>query len=521
MIRQISCKYESRGKEKSGILYHYDGIAVKEQKTIYSDVKSTDDSLANEGRYYIISNHEGVELEITCDTNSNSCDEDSHKQVEIFAPDLPSNKDINRLTIRSNAEKKLKVYYYSLFQIAPAAMITGEAVDIASIFRYLLLPKLKSADKQLVYNLQYQDCRTCPNILLDVYPDIKYSAEIGFKGTPTDSPESAKFMFHFEATYGSAKREFDYESFNVLDKEAKDNLLYKALKHIGKFLHDTGNLIESLSKEIDGKASPKASDKGIGTSLVKANKWISGSFTIQPMLSLQWSYETSDDLRKLLRHFELSVKAECIGKLKIDLIEVFLRTAISTVTIGTGGVGAILASLIKLLGKNVVSWLINKLKEGLKFDLILIGKVELEALSYDSLRTTTFEGLKVIFKPEIRLELGVEIKTSINFYLIKVSGEGSASVEASASLKWELALNSKDNDLGIDHDMSINPFTIKIGVYILGSFEISKVSQPPVSDTISRKRNLNYSAKQEWSKEWSMKKIQCNINRWVLYKNKD
>lgn len=562
-IRQISCKYVSRGKPKESVLYHSNGLRIIE-KTVSVGMEPNDGTMkgyvSNDyGQYYLISNHDGVEVEITCDTNTNICDDDNHKKVEIQAPDVLSESNEITTKTRKISEKKLKVYYYDLCHravdwavrspicISPAGFLAGEFADLISLCSYILLPELKD---KVVYNLQYQDCVSNPNILLNVYPDIKYSIEIGYKGfsreldagtKPTDSSSSSNFSFHFDVTYGSIKKEIDYETFESLEKKAKNNLLYRTLRFIGRFLYDTGNFAESLSKEVESLSGDKPSnvaidlgsaaivDKVAGASLMRARRWLSGSFSLYPQFSFEWCYDTSDDLRQLLRHFALSLSAECKGELKIDLIELS-RSGVNkirkvttagavVVTVGSGGLGAILAVLLKLLVDMVVEWLIKKVTEGLRFNLLLIGKVDVTALSYDSLRDVQLEGLQVIINPEIKLELGVDVKSSITLYIIKVYGGVGAVIEASTSLKWQLSLSNKESDLGIDHDMKIMPFTIKIGVYAVGGYEISISKSKPVSDNKTENSKFGYksSGKKEWSKEWSMEPIVGNIDRWVLF----
>lgn len=566
IIQEISCEYESRGKQKAGVLYQSNGSIVKEEKIVSVEADTTDGTLTGVitndfGRYYVISNNDGIEVEIICDTNANSCDDDCHKKVEIYAPDISSKEGELRCEVRSITEKKLKVYYYNLFRRSeewgivvpyiPAAAMAGEAVDFLSTFRFFLLPELKSVDTQLVYDLQYHDCLRSPNIFLDVYPDIEYSVNIGFEGVsrklkagikPTDTENSRNYSFSFIVKYGSIKKEFNYNTYESLEKEANNNFLYKTLRFIGRFLYDTGNFAESLSKEIEGVSDANATnigrdmatigrtDKVIGKTLVRARRWLSGSFSIQPMFSLSWAYETSDDLRQLLRHIQLSLSAECSGELKIDLVEIYLHNfrklrKVTTLgalvaTIGSGGLAAIVSALIKFIIDCVITWVINKVKEGLKFNLILIGKVDIESLSYDSLSETKVEGLKVIVNPEIRLELGVDAKASITLFIFKASVGVGGSAKASTSLKWELALNSSKRDLGIDHDMAIYPFNIKVGVYALGSFEISMSRKDSVSQTMSDNSSFGYSSekKKDWSHEWNVKKITCEMDRWVLFK---
>lgn len=577
-IKTISCNYESRGKSISGMLFQNNGDTKEEVKPIVVDTASSigvlSGGITNDyNRYYVIANNEGINVEITCETNANTCDEESHKKVEICAPDLPHNpKDITEF-VRNISDKELTIYYYNLFNHSkewgethpffPVARVVGETVDLLAIFRYLLLPKLTTGNTQIIYDLQYHDCYGSPNILLDVYPDIDFGIEIGFMGfnrnlehgiDSKDTISSQNFVFDFSIKYGSIEKKFNYESFLSLERQSNNNLLYRTLKFIGKFFYETGCFAESLGKEIESNGHDDTTraigndlkgigktDKFIGKTLVRSRRWLSGSFSIQPKLQLQWRYETSEDLRELLRHIQLALGFDCAGTLTIDIVELALkrvrkvRTLTTVAAVGaavvSGGLASILAALVKLLVDVVVTWLINKLKEGFKFNLILIGNVGVESLTYDSLRDVKVKGLTVAINPEIRLEIGVDVKTTITLFIIKASGAIGGGAEATTSLKWELELNSKDGDLGVDHTMEINPFKLKIGVYAVGGFEISKkkskeskLYESTYNDTpttkITHESSISYGSekKSEWSHEWGFNKISCEIDRWIFFK---
>lgn len=577
-IKKISCEYVSRGRKKTAVLYQCKGPNKEKMAPIRSETEPSVGFLAGEvsnnfGRYYVIANNDGVNVKITCDTNANSCDEENHKRVEICAPDFPSNPETIAEIVRSNTDEKLTIYYYDLFNRArewgdahpfiPTARVAGEAVDFIAIFRYFLLPKLTSGNTQFIYDLQYHDCYCDPNILLDVYPDVDFGIEIGLRGINRDlnggvSPKGTttfqNFAFKFSVKYGSVEKKFNYESYLSLEKHANNNLLYRTLRFIGEFFYKTGCFAESLGKEIESNGYDETSsiigsdlkvvgkaDKSIGKTLLCSKQWLSGSFSIQPKLLLRWRYDTSVDLRQLLRHVHLSLGLDCTGVLRIDIVEIALKSVRKARTVTTvaafgaavlsGGLATILAALVKLLVDVVVTWLINKLKEGFKFNLILIGRVGVNSLTYDSLRDEKVEGLAIVINPEIRLEIGVDVKTSITLFIVKASGAVGGSAEATTSMIWELKLNSRDGDLGVDHTMEISPFKLKVGVYALGDFEITKkksneyiFNESPTnkSSTVKIKDNssIGYGSekKYDWSHEWSFKKISCDIERWVFFR---
>jgi len=584
LIQKIECKYELRDKKIECVLYSGNKHTSIFDSSNVNSGKSKDGKLFasvsnNYVKYYLISNNQGKDIEILCNRNANICDDDSHKQVEICAPDMSTNGRALKTETHSITEKKFKVYYYDLFHHAKewsinaarfledkdssiakrtivasvgysSGWIAGNGVDFFAIFRYLHLPLLKSAEEQFVYDLQYFDCYCNPNILFEVYPDVEFSVKICCEGyrnelraeNETQTISSREFSFEFAVKYGNVTKQLDYNTFEQLDKQVQNNALYKSLKFIGKFFNATANLADSLTRLIDdtngnldtpiSKDVERVADsyRAVGGTFLRVDNWLSGSLYIEPSISAKWYYDTSANLQYLLRHIELSLRATCKGELKIDLIAIFWQNLKKLRTISTGaalvaafasgGLATILVAFIKFLIDVVTTWLINKLKEGFKFNLILVAKTDLEALTFDSLRDTKFSGLNVKISPEIRLEFGVDAKASISMFLITVSGEAGASIDASSSLEWTMSLDSNETDLGIEHDLFINPFKIMVGVYVTASFEISKAKKTNISKTMSIGDNIGYKSGYEskWSNEWSVDKIECEIDRWVLFK---
>lgn len=583
LIQLVSCKYKLRGKVLSAVLYtgskqHCTELSASDTNSRSMEGDKLYGGISNDlNKCYIISHNQGTDIELKCTRNANLCDNESHRQFEIYYPDAITNK--LKQETHDITEKEFKIYYYNLFDKAqkwssgasksvwksdydldsrlislPLAYgggwVAGNVIDFLTIFRFIHLPKLKSQNDQFIYDIQYYDCYNNPNLYLIVYPDVEFSVKIGgtafsnkIEGGDNAKREagSTNFMFEFGIKYGRVQKEIGYSAFQSIEKKVEDSPIYKSLKYIGRFFNATANVKEELAEIIGNtdnalesgtkgilKSSAKI-DRAVGGKLLNVQKWLSGSFSIDPSLSAKWYYDTSSDLRQILRHIELSLTIACKGELKIDLVAIFLEgfrkarklTTIAALVsaIGSLGIGAILSALIKFLVDVVVTWLINKVKEGFKFNLILSANVKCTALKFDSLADTKFSSACVEICPEIRLELGVEAKTSISLFIITVSGEIDCSVEASTSLFWKMTLNSNEDNLGVDNELYINPFTIKIGICVVGSMEIS-IKKKTQTEKVKTGSELGYKSDSKtfnWSPEWKADKIDCDIDRWVWF----
>ena len=248
---------------------------------------------------------------------------------------------------------------------------------------------------------------------------------------------------------------------------------------------------------------------------------------IKPNLSLQWRYSVSDDLTKLGRHVEIELGIDCNGKLTIDLIEVgsmFLnkskkatKVAAVATSVASGGLAALPAALITFLVDYVVDWLIDKFKEGLVFDLMLIGNANVKStsLTIDTSKDTIFDGkgLTAEIKPEIKVVIGFDYKTSVVlFWFVKAEVEAKATAEAASSLTWKMTLDVKDMHLGVDHDVKINPLVLKIECSVVASYELSYSSE---TVDIGTKHTKEYAG---YSNEWKTSEYKYDTKRHKWFK---
>lgn len=431
--------------------------------------------------------------------------------------------------------------------------VAGNFTDFICILRFIGLPEIKSGDdNECIYDFQFNDCCYSPTFFISVYPDVEFHAEIGIGGYERDlykqdssnnrkiqTTKSSQFSFELKVKYSDIENKFNFESFSEIEKGMKNNALYKTLKSLGQFFNATANFAEHLQAEIEGGGSMDnsiAQDVGkvgqfvgkTGSALMRHATWLKGCLSITPKLSGTWYYETSNDLRTLKRHLEIALNAECMGKLTIDLVEIsvsgfrkakkYTALAAATASIVSGGLAALPSALITLLINTVVTWLINQAKEGVKCDLVFIGRVELSSFSYNTSEELPVKGLTIKVNPEIRLEIGVEVKSTISFFIIANTAKAGANAEAATALTWTLSLNEKDSNLGFDHEVVINPFGIKVEAYVSDNFEIC------ISKAQRTKRRTNGEAGswgKSWDKsvsnEWLFEEIKCAPERWVLF----
>lgn len=535
------------------------------------------------GHFFFISNNLGNNLSLEIIREDNNCFNDTHRQFSVYSPDFPDNDENLRSDTYSIDNGIVKTYYYDLFKrgrgwgMASAGKVAeysqsgplmknvqkvaafglgyvaGNFMDFISLFRFIGLPEIKSGDDdECVYDFQFNDCCYNPTFFVSVYPDVEFHVEIGVGAYERElykkdndntrkiqTAKSSQFSFELKVKYSDIENKFNFETFSEIERGMKDNALYKTLKFLGQFFNATANFAEYLQAEIeeaDLVDNSIAQDVGkvgqfagkTGSALMRHATWLKGNLSITPKLSGTWYYETSHDLRELKRHLEITLNAECTGKLTVDLVELCVRgfrkaknytaLAAAAASFASGGLAALPSALVTLLINTVVTWLINKAKEGVKCDLIFIGRVELDSFSYNSSEEIPVKGLMIKVNPEIRLEIGVEIKTTISFFIISNTAKVGANAEASTALTWTLSLNKKDSNLGFDHEVSINPFSVKVEAYVSDSFEIS------ISKTESTKKKTTGKAgawNRSWDKsasnEWSFDEIKCTPDRWVMF----
>lgn len=401
--------------------------------------------------------------------------------------------------------------------------VAGDAVDLICSLRFIHLPHIDPGDKddECHTSLTYRECphrNGIQMITINTYPDITFSLEIGILGwsrkynqtkkktnpntnktttTRYDKTTEQSFSVEFKVKFADITHKLTFE--DVEEKELKGKArkgatIYKAIRSVADFFTKASNFAENLKKFLDPvtAADVGAVGNALGTTgkiLSKHDKWLSGSLSIQPSLSGEWHYSVNDELTKLGRYIKLELGAECKGELIIDLIKLAsfvikkskkTRTAVvATASVASGGLAAIPAVLINLLIDEVVTWLIDKFKEGIKFNLIFSGKVDLKSLTleWDTSKTQVFsaKGLNLEIKPEIKLELALEFKTSTTF-IVKINGEAKAYAEVASSLTWKLTLDVIKDTIGLSQNITINPFKIEIGYKVVGSYEVWKFS---------------------------------------------
>lgn len=588
IIREISVDCAIRKRKYHSVLFINTGREFVPEVPQTVDYTQSDGmfhvySRNDYGKFFFISNNIGNDLNLKIVQENDNCFNEDHRKFSVYCPDFSDNDEDYRSETYSIGEVTVKAYYYDLFkrgkrwgvalaekvdknsqsrflmksaQKAAAfglGYVAGSFTDFLCIFRFIGLPVIESSYENVcVYDFQFNDCCYCPSLLLSVYPDVEFHVEVGVGGyerslydqdsnskRKIQTTKTSQFSFELNVKYSDIENRFNFESFSEIAKGMADNAIYKTFKCLGEFFSAAANFTEQLQNEIEEagiKDTVIAQDVGkvgqfvgnTGSVLMRHATWLKGSLSIVPMLSGTWYYETSDDLRELKRHVEISLNAECTGKLTIDLVELYVRgfrkikkyttLAAATATISSGGLAALLAVLLKLLIDNVVAWLMNKAKEGVKCALVLIGRVELGSFSYDSSREMPVKALAIKVNPEIRLELGVEVKTTITFFIISNTAKVGANAEAATSLTWMLSLNVEDSNLGFDHDVVVNPFSVRVNVYVSDSFEIG------ISKTVNTNRmttektgGWNRSWEKEASKEWSFEEIRWKPERWVMF----
>lgn len=545
-----------------------------------------------QNKYFIISHNQGTDVNIECTRNVNCCDDECHSWMEIREPKIYFNDGDLRISKRSIKDKDYKFYYYDLFYrgktwgaeyteniydskngILKNAVVdtisftvgtlAGNIADFFSILRFINLPVLKKKEDRAVYDFYYTDCHGNPHVEIEVYPDVEFSLKIEINGYSNKleggkekkhEVKSNGFLFDFGVKYGSVEKKFDFSAFESIDKQAENNFLYKTIKRIGEFFKSAGDISNSLVKSLEGsergkdntisqlvnakgKAKTIPQDvktngkiyKGIGSKLLSVDEWLSGSLEIKPNISAKWYYDTTSDMRSLMRHIEMTLGVSCKGELSIDLVAIFmsgltkLRKITTIAALGaaivSGGLATILSALIKFLVDVIVTWIVNKLKEGFKFKLIIETQAALNSFKFDSINDKKISGLNAKIKPELRLETGLEYKSTVTLFIVTFNGEVNIMTEASTSLEWEMTLDSNEENLGVENKLFINPFGIKIGIYIVGAGEITNSSSAAVLSEIKGKcGDVGYKVKyeSEWSGEWELDKIECDVDRWVL-----
>lgn len=385
----------------------------------------------------------------------------------------------------------------------------GNVADIIAALRFITLPRIRNNDYDYECHtyLEYHECPhlpSVPHITIYHYPDIEFKLEIGFLGIKNkygassankDKREQTDFSIDFSVMYANVTKNLGFERVNEKElnaEEQKGFLFYKTINALATFFKESANFADSLKKEIEqiyGEENSITKDVGfVGKALEKVStlpKWISSSISVEPSLVGTWRYSVSDDITKIGKFIEVELGVDCKGELILDLIEIgktllkktkdATTVAAAATTVASGGLAGVPALVVKFLVDTVVKWMIEKLKDGVHLDLKIIGSANLKAfkLTWDTSKDKIFEGKgeKLELRLEIRLESGVEYNTSISV-LVTVKGNVNASAQAAISITWEIQLSVKHGLLGVDSEVSVNPFSVKVGYAVAGSFEI-------------------------------------------------
>ena len=430
----------------------------------------------------------------------------------------------------------------------------GHFADLICSLRFIHLPRINFNDNEYAWHalFLFTECPhlpSVPTIVINTYPDIEFNLKLGFFGNCKSSifastkddlgkgkTERLSFSFAFSVKYAEVTKDITFDK-KVEDKglkneeEKQGSIVANAIHALKEFFEMAANFTQDLIDLIENTnaGDSNALEKQFKGLLYKqkGSDWLKGSLDIKPNLSLQWRYSVSDDLTKLGRHVEIELGIDCNGKLTIDLIKVgsmFLnkskkatKVAAVATSVASGGLAALPAALITFLVDYVVDWLIDKFKEGLVFDLMLIGNANVKStsLTIDTSKDTIFDGkgLTAEIKPEIKVVIGFDYKTSVVlFWFVKAEVEAKATAEAASSLTWKMTLDVKDMHLGVDHDVKINPLVLKIECSVVASYELSYSSE--IVD-IGTKHTKEYAS---YSNEWKTSEYKYDTKRHKWFK---
>lgn len=398
--------------------------------------------------------------------------------------------------------------------LAGAAYIGGHAVgtviDFFVALRFIHLPRIKDNDNEYgcCNALYYHHCQmpVVSSIYINVYPDIKYSLKIEFNSLERtyyadseykNKTEKTPLSFSFEIEYASVKSKLELSKTQEIEEDAetqKGTVLYKSINSMASFFKGAADMAGDLKKMLnsaDGADNEVAKDigdvektfDGIGFSLSNSGSWLKGSLSVKPNFTADWQYAVSDDLKELKRHIAIFLGLEAEGKLTIDVARLAIlnlkrgkkaTTAYAAVAaVGSGGLAALPAILIKLLIDSVLNWLIKKFTDGIHFDVILIAEAGAQSFSFDSLRDKKIEGLSVSVGFTIKIDIGLDYKSSIVILsAIKVESTLKAMAHTTSTINLKFELNVKKGVLGLDRTGSLTPLSLKLEYEVVGSYRI-------------------------------------------------
>lgn len=547
VIKKIHGAYTDADKKKQTAVL-YDHSEYKNNCKI-SDLQSTKtkgllisgiSNFGHELNYYFLSDHKGRELTLSCQQEINSCDDRAHRvytrdYIDITTRELKSETKLNSNDV-------IKLYYYDLNYRAkkyakqtasfihknvkvptmPDKVIlsgagylggkaVGSVVDFLNALRFIHLPIIKDSDYDYENHtsLYYSHCQSSdvPTICIHIYPDIKYSFELGFSGSERtyyadtskqNTTENSTLNFEFNVEYASFKQKLELGNSNetVVDEDIqKGTRFYKTINKMADFFKGAadmaGNLKQlfdsanndknnSISKDLE---SVKTTNENIGFALSNSGNWLKGQISINPKISAEWEYKVTDDLVSLQRHIKMSLGIECEGELSIDLVRLTIciinkgkdatTIAATAAAIGSGGLAAIPAILIKLLVDTIVKWLIKKFTDGIHVDLIFIARAGFDLFSYDSLEDTKLDGLCISAGLEFRLDIGLKYKSSIQITtIVEIGGEMKLMGHTVSSVDLKFFMSIDKGILCLNQNCNYTPFSVKIEYGAVGSYQI-------------------------------------------------
>lgn len=584
IIHKIICERE---KEKPVVLYDRNKVTGMCPVNLDNSGRFINDHTVEGGisnfmepaEFYVVTDYEGLEVELKCERENNCCFEKKHSTYDIDYIDIET-KDIKSIS-RDISTQKYKFQYFDLFNrglryskaaaiytnnqlkaagninvidrvgqplvAAASGLVVGDVLDYLASLRFVFLPEIsyKDNDYECHAAILYHECPhfpSIPELVVHIYPSIVYELKIGFLGAEKtftanldtrDKTTITPFEFEFTAKYAHYTANLNYSGKKITEtntkREQKEAVFFKAVNAFGEFLRKSAGMTKELIKQFDSEIPQTANVRADLTSVMRTTgalgnmiikpDWIEGSLEVKPSISAKWNYDTSDDLRKLKRYFEITLGISLSGKLTIDLIKLawFLykkaknvsTVAVATVSVASGGIAAAPAIVIKFLIETVVSYFLKELSEGAKLDLILSADINSTPISFNNKKDSVIENFERGFDIKIQIQLLAKlgIKGSISpVVYLKVEGELGASGSATASIFWDFKLNIRNNVPGIDQKVEINPLTINLEFVAAGSYQIW---------------SFKSSRKKKKTKEWKFKNKEYNLKRFEFFKLDD
>lgn len=385
IIRKIICE---RKKEKPVVLYDRDKVSgrcpVKFDKSgrFINDhtVEGGISNFTEPSEFYVVTDYEGLEVELKCVREENCCFENKHRTYDIDYIDIET-KDIKSIS-RDISNQNYRFQYFDLFNrglryaktaaiytnnqlkaagiynvvdrvgqplVASATgLVVGDVLDYFASLRFVFLPEISSTDNDYECHaaILYHECPhfpSVPDLFVHIYPSIVYKLKIGFFGAEKkvsanldtrDKTTITPFEFEFTANYANYTANLKYGkkiTETNTKREQREALFFKAVNAFGEFLRKSAGMTKELIQQFDSNVPQTANVRADLTNVMRATgalgnmiikpDWIAGSLEVKPSISAKWNYDTSDDLRNLKRYFEIAIGISLSGKLTIDLIK--------------------------------------------------------------------------------------------------------------------------------------------------------------------------------------------------------